>query len=290
MKICLIVNPEIEPRLAVVRRIRDFLTDHKQSVHLAEAISERLPQPASPSPLVSVFPTEDQAVSGTDAVIAVGGDGTMLHTARLVGDASTPILGINSGRLGFLADTQLKDLESALSYLFDGNWEVEERFMLSANWNGNHALAFNEFLFAKHSGVAMITLEVYCNDQKINKYWADGLIIATPTGSTAYNLSSGGPVIYPETDVMVITPVCPHALTTRPLVLPADKVITVKAVPANQQILFSNDGKICNINNEELTDIEISKSSFNVRLIKLPGRNYFETLRAKLMWGKDLRE
>lgn len=290
MKICLIVNPEIETRLAVIRRIRDFLTAREQSVHMSQALSERLPKTPSPSPLVSIYPTEEMATAGTDAVIAIGGDGTMLHTARLVGEASTPILGINSGRLGFLADTQLQDLESALSHLISGNWEVEERFMLSAHWNGNRALAFNEFLFAKHSGVAMITLEVYCDDQKINKYWADGLIIASPTGSTAYNLSAGGPVIYPETDVMVITPVCPHALTTRPLVLPADKVIRVKAEPANQQILFSNDGKICNINNEELTDIEISKSSFNVRLIKLPGRNYFETLRAKLMWGKDLRE
>ena len=290
MKICLIVNPEIEPRLAVVRRIRDFLIAGNQTVHLTEAISARLPKPPSPSPLVSVFPTEEQAISGTDAVIAIGGDGTMLHTARLVGEASTPILGINSGRLGFLADTQLQDLESALGHLISDNWEIEERFMLAAEWNGNQALAFNEFLFTKHSGVAMITLEVFCDDQKINKYWADGLIIASPTGSTAYNLSAGGPIIFPETDVMVITPVCPHALTTRPLVLPADRVITVKATPASQQILFSNDGKICNINNEELTDIRISKSRFNVRLIKLPGRNYFETLRAKLMWGKDLRE
>lgn len=289
MKICLIVNPEIESRLAVVRKIRDFLISKNQVVHLPESVFSLLSDP-NPSPFISSFLTEEKAVENTDAVIAIGGDGTMLHTARLVGDASTPILGINSGRLGFLADTQLQDLESGLNHLIDGNWELEERFMLSADWNGNHALAFNEFLFAKHAGVAMITLEVYSGDQKINKYWADGLIIATPTGSTAYNLSAGGPIIFPETDVMVITPVCPHALTTRPLVLPADRTIRVKPSPAGQQILFSNDGKICNINNEELTDITISKSRFNVRLIKLPGRNYFETLRAKLMWGIDLRE
>jgi NAD+ kinase len=298
MKIGLITNPEDAGRREVVQRISDSLLKKQQQVVLSKQLAGLFSRKQAKASLpdgnaqMTLVETEDALVSGSDVMIAVGGDGTMLHAARLAGRSETPILGINSGRLGFLADTPMHRAEEALHHLVAGNWRSEKRFALQASSpNGGEAhFALNEFLFSKHSGISMITLEVYCDGRKINKYWADGLIIATPTGSTAYNLSAGGPIIFPETEVMVITPVCPHALTTRPLVLPADRKIEVRAVPSDQEILFSSDGKICRMDKDHLRTIEITRSDFMIHLIKLPGQNYFQTLRSKLMWGMDLRD
>lgn len=298
MKIGLITNPDDAGRREVVQRISDSILKKQQqvvlSMHLAGLFSETHSDASLPdgNKHMILAETENELVAKSDVMIAVGGDGTMLHAARLAGRSETPILGINSGRLGFLADTPMHRAEEALHHLVAGNWRSEKRFALQASRPGSDEVqfAFNEFLFSKHSGISMITLEVYCDGRKINKYWADGLIIATPTGSTAYNLSAGGPIILPETEVMVITPVCPHALTTRPLVLPADRNIEVRAVPADQEILFSSDGKICRLEQNHLGTVEITRSDFMIHLIKLPGQNYFQTLRSKLMWGMDLRD
>jgi NAD+ kinase len=298
MKIGLITNPADAGRREVVQRISDSILKKQQQVvlsrHLAGLFSETEADTSHPNSNdhMILAETEHELVSESDVMIAVGGDGTMLHAARLAGRSETPILGINSGRLGFLADTPMHRAEEALQHLVAGNWRSEKRFALQASSPGSKEaqFAFNEFLFSKHSGISMITLEVYCDGRKINKYWADGLIIATPTGSTAYNLSAGGPIILPETEVMVITPVCPHALTTRPLVLPADRKIEVRAVPADQEILFSSDGEICQQKQNHMHTVEITRSDFMIHLIKLPGQNYFQTLRSKLMWGMDLRD
>lgn len=292
MNICLIVNSNLPERLTATRQIRDILVREGQQVFAQQGIITLLDAP--PSDLVQAFETEQQAIAACDVVISVGGDGTILHTARLTGPLGKPILGINVGKLGFLADTQLPEAEAAIRQLITGNWQTEKRFTLKAT-NGDDddcepVFALNEFLFTRQSAVSMITLEVYFNGEKVNKYWADGLIVATPTGSTAYNLSAGGPILLPEVPVMVITPVCPHALTTRSLVLPANRSVRITAVPADQQILFSNDGKISNLNENKPLDIQIERSDFDIQLVKLPGRSYFETLREKLMWGMDLRE
>ncbi|MFW6347156.1 MAG: NAD(+)/NADH kinase [Cyclonatronaceae bacterium] len=302
MKICLITNPDDVSRRRVVRRLGDSILEKQHQIVLSkplatllandddnEGTGQRLAEANEQQ--LSIAATEQEAASRCDVMIAVGGDGTMLHAARLAGRSETPILGINSGRLGFLADTPMHRAEEALHHLVAGNWRSEKRFVLQASSQGSETAhyALNEFLFSKHSGVSMITLEVYCDGRKINTYWADGLIIATPTGSTAYNLSAGGPIILPETEVMVITPVCPHALTTRPLVLPANRCIEVRPVPAEQELLFSNDGRICGTEAHQLRGIEITRSDFMIHLIKLPGQNYFQTLRSKLMWGMDLR-
>lgn len=290
MKICLIVNSEIPERLVAMRQLCDILVRQQQQVFLLAPLMSRLELPASP--YVQGCASETEAVIQSDVVISVGGDGTMLHTARLTAETGKPILGINVGKLGFLADTQLPQAEEAIRQLIGGQWETESRFTLKARAAGSTEdfFALNEFLFTRQSAVSMITLEVFFGDQKVNKYWADGLIVATPTGSTAYNLSAGGPILLPEVPVMVITPVCPHALTTRSLVMPANRSIRIRAVPPEQQILFSNDGKICNLTENQPLDIQIERSEFDVRLVKLPGRNYFETLREKLMWGMDLRD
>ena len=282
----IIANPDRLNRHDAVHDVARLLVSKNQTVHVAAPLAQKwVDLPTE----VIIHESEKEAVHTSDVVIAVGGDGTMLHTAKVVFDSNIPILGINSGRLGFLADTKISEIDAALDALINRDWVPDERFFLKAASGGQTWYALNEFLFTKHSTVSMVTLEVLCDDISVNKYWADGLIIATPTGSTAYSLSSGGPVILPETEVMVITPVSPHTLTTRPLVLGTDKTIRVRSLSQPDAILFSTDGKICEINQNPL-DIEITKSDFTVKLIKLKGRNYFETLRSKLMWGLDIRD
>jgi len=286
MNFCIVSNPDRNNWQAPVHEIIQYLGKIGHGVCISAALARNfnsLPKD------VKVYDSDEVSIEQSNVIIAVGGDGTMLHTARLVHDSGKPILGVNRGKLGFLADTQLHQLHEALDELMADNWDTESRFMLRAQSGANTFFALNEFLFTKNANVSMITLEVYYDNLPVNKYWADGLIVATPTGSTAYNLSAGGPIILPETDVVVITPVCPHALTTRSIVLPANKKIRVKASPVNQEILFSNDGKICELEPTNL-DVEINKAGFEINLIKLSGRNYFETLRTKLMWGQDLRE
>lgn len=235
-------------------------------------------------------PSDEEAIERCDVVISVGGDGTLLRAARLVMHHDKPILGINSGRLGFLANIPREHIENALDYTANRNFEVDRRFMLEAETSdGKIHHALNEFLFSKGSSGSMISLNAYYDDVLINRYWSDGIIIAGPTGSTAYNMSCGGPIITPSADVMILNPINPHTLTTRPLVLSASKPITIKAAPSNQVVLFSKDGEICDISSAE-TEAKIRRSDFTIDLIKLPGQTYFDTLRNKLMWGMDIRD
>lgn len=237
-----------------------------------------------------VLPSEEEAIDRADIVVAMGGDGTMLYTARLMKNIQKPILGVNSGRLGFMANTQMERLISALEHLSKGNYRLDRRYLLMAedgSGNINHAL--NEFLFSKKDSTSMITVRAEYDDMFINQYWADGLIVASPTGSTAYNLSSGGPIVVPNTDVMVLTPINPHTLTTRPLVLPSDKSLRITVEPQEHEVLFSYDGEIYEIQAYPF-EVEIRRSDFTINLVELPDQSYFETLRNKLMWGMDFRK
>jgi len=237
-----------------------------------------------------VFETEEEVVSASDAIIGIGGDGTMLHIAGLVGDTGTPILGVNSGRLGFLATLQPAGIAEALANITSGNYTIEQRSLLtSIDSAGNSYHALNEFLFSKRENPAMIVIDAWYDGQFINRYWADGLIVATPTGSTAYNLSSNGPIVSPSADVTILTPICPHTLTIRPLVLPADRELKIRVVSQPHEVLFSYDGQVYEIA-EYPFEVRIMRSGFSVNMIQLPGHGYFDTLRTKLMWGKDYRE
>jgi NAD+ kinase len=188
-----------------------------------------------------------------------------------------------------MANIQPAQIEEALECVVNKEYQLDKRQMLKATTEDqHHYYALNEFLFSRKDTSTMINLEVEYDGSLINHYWADGLIISTPTGSTAYNLSAGGPIIQPNTPVMVVTPINPHTLTTRPLVLPSNRPLTVRSVGTPEHILFSYDG-IVQPHNSKL-DIEIIQSNFSVDLIQLPDQNYFETLRNKLMWGFDKRK
>lgn len=288
MEICVIANPEKYAVRDALMATLQWCIEKEVEVFISQQLSglaENLTHHH-----ITYTGTEKEAIERARVIIAVGGDGTMLHTATMVGNSGKQILGINSGKMGFLANVKSGDVTRALNHVLEGNFETDRRCVLQAtDQNGTIHYALNEFVFLKHSSVSMITLSAWCDDLFINRYWADGLIISTPTGSTAYNLSSGGPIVYPGTDVMILTPISPHMLTTRPLVLPATSNIRIMADPADQQILFSNDGQIPDIKGDAL-GMEIRRSDYTIDLIHMPGQSYFETLREKLMWGIDLRE
>jgi NAD+ kinase len=229
------------------------------------------------------------SIRACDIVLVMGGDGTILYTARISKDINKPILGINSGRLGFMANTQNEDLERALDCLLKNDYELDKRsFLRATDSNGNEYHALNEFLFTRKDSISMVNVRAEYDGSLINTYWADGLIVASPTGSTAYNLASGGPIVAPGTEVFLVTPINPHTLTTRPLVLNSTKPLRIAIEKQQSEVQFSYDGQIHEIEHFPF-EVEILKSELTFDLVHLPGQDYFETLRNKLMWGMDKR-
>ncbi len=226
-----------------------------------------------------------------DALISIGGDGTILESVRKVGRSGIPILGVNAGRLGFLASTPFEELDQALEKLMNGDFQIDWRTLVQAETKGdlfgedNYAL--NEVSVHKNSTSSMIVVNAYLDDFFLNTYWADGLIISTPTGSTGYSLSAGGPIIAPGTSNFIITPIAPHNLNVRPLVISDDRVITLTIEEADPDFMISLDSQSVIVGPE--TEIRISKTDFEVGLVRFGTNDYFDTLRGKLMWGHDRR-
>jgi NAD+ kinase len=241
------------------------------------------------SSIIQKTESDEDSIQRSDYVLVMGGDGTILYTARISKSLNKPILGINSGRLGFMANTQIEDLERALDCLIKRNFTLDKRSFLKAETkDGDIFHALNEFLFTRKDSISMVNVTAEYDGSLINTYWADGLIVASPTGSTAYSLASGGPIVAPGTEVFLVTPINPHTLTTRPLVLNSNHPLRVIIEKQQSEVLFSYDGQVHEI--EEFPfEIEILKSDLTFDLIHLPGQDYFETLRNKLMWGMDSR-
>ncbi|MDZ7720098.1 MAG: NAD(+)/NADH kinase [Balneolaceae bacterium] len=288
MNFCIVANPEKYSIQDPLERVIKWCQAHGTDIFIAQQIKNQFPEIVT-GDTISVVENEQKAVQSADVIVAMGGDGTMLHTAHLMKEIKKPVLGINTGKLGFMANIQPSQIEEALQCVIKEEYRLDKRQMLKAKTENNDPFyALNEFLFSRKDTSSMIKLEVEYDGSLINHYWADGLIISSPTGSTAYNLSAGGPIVLPNTPVMVLTPINPHTLTTRPLVLPNNRPLTVRSVGRSEHILFSYDG-IVQPHNSKL-DIEIIQSDFSVDLIQLPDQNYFETLRNKLMWGYDKRK
>jgi len=228
-----------------------------------------------------------------DILIGIGGDGTMLKAVTIVKDSNIPIMGINAGRLGFLATIPKNNIEFFLEKIIKKEFRVSPRTLLCLqtqpifNEIENLNFALNEITVSRKDTASMIRIEAYLNDEYLNSYWADGLIISTPTGSTGYSLSCGGPVIMPTTQSLIITPIAPHNLNARPLVIPDNMVIKLKVSGRELQHLVSLDSRILIIpNNVELT---IQKNKFSINLIEFPEETFIKTLRMKLLWGEDKR-
>ena len=227
-----------------------------------------------------------------DLLISIGGDGTILRAITYVKDLNIPIVGINTGRLGFLATIPMNKVEKALDEIFEGNYRISKRSLLAITVGEGEAVfdlnfALNEITVSRKNTTSMISVETWLDDEYLTSYWADGLIVSTPTGSTGYSLSCGGPVIMPESDSFVLTPIAPHNLNARPLVISSNKIIKLKVSGREDEHLVSLDSRIKTLPNN--TTITIQKAPFNMHMIELKDERFIETLRKKLLWGADQR-
>lgn len=226
----------------------------------------------------------------TSFLFSLGGDGTFLETVNLVRDSCIPVIGINTGRLGFLANISREDICSSVEDLFAGKYTLEDRSLLRVTTNKGKLdeldTALNEVTVHK-SRMGMISIVAELDGEYLNSYWADGLIISTPTGSTAYSMSVGGPIVIPEANTFIISPIAPHNLTVRPIIVPDDKKIRLIVKTRTDQYLIALDSRLFNISAE--TELIIHKAPFCLKLVKLSNNNFYQTLRNKLMWGLDKR-
>ena len=226
-----------------------------------------------------------------DFVVCMGGDGTFLDVASRVGNKEIPIIGINTGRLGFLASFSPDHIEEAISDIYDGNYCVESRSVLQISCDEleleDYPFALNEVAILKHDISSMIGIHTSINDEYLTTYQADGLIVATPTGSTAYSLSVGGPIVVPQSGTIALTPVAPHSLNMRPMVLCDDCEITLRVESRSSNFLISLDGRSHSY--PDNLHLRIRKAPYMVKVVTRPGQNFFSTLRRKMMWGADRR-
>jgi NAD+ kinase len=225
-----------------------------------------------------------------DLIIVLGGDGTMIATARMVGESEVPVLGINYGSLGYLAEFRMEEMFPALSSILEGSYQIDSRVMLAAELfrkgeRVSHTSVLNDVVINKSALARIIEIEASLNGQFVNSFRADGLIVSTPTGSTAYNLSAGGPVIYPSMNAVVITPICPFTLSNRPIVVPDDAVIELCLKTPKEEVALTLDGQVgVPLEVEDRIVIKKSRTAFN--LVQPMNRNYFDVLRDKLRWGR----
>lgn len=230
--------------------------------------------------------------SDTQLFFAFGGDGTMLRAQTFIQNHDIPLVGINMGRLGFLAYFTREDFtKKCIEHLLNGEFEVDERALLRVDYinqeNPENNFALNELAITRKETTSMIVVDVYINDKKLNSYWADGLIIATPTGSTGYSLSCGGPIIDPVTNNMVITPIAPHNLFVRPFIISDKDIIRLKVDSREEEYLLTLDSRIDSLSTH--IELEVKKASFTTKIVKFNEHSYLQALKEKLYWGIDQR-
>ena len=239
------------------------------------------------------FSTHLDLDASFDILVSIGGDGTILRAATYVRNSGIPILGVNAGRLGFLAKVQKENIETFLQIVLEKKYTISKRTLLSLDCSPKNSeikdlnFAMNEITVSRKDTTSMITIETYLNNEYLNSYWADGLIISTPTGSTGYSLSCGGPVLTPDVKSLVITPIAPHNLNARPLVIPDDTTIKLKISGREENYLVSLDSRITSVSNNSI--LTIKKTPFKINMVEIPEETFLKTLRNKLLWGEDKR-
>ncbi len=237
------------------------------------------------------FNSYEQLKGKADVLFSFGGDGTMLDSVEYVRDTAIPVLGINMGRLGFLSSVSSDETLDAVHKILKGDYEVEKRSLLELvgekqRFNGiNYAL--NELSVMRKDGSSLIVIQVFVDDKLLNTYWADGLILATPTGSTAYSLSAGGPIVAPNNDSFLITPISAHNLSVRPVVISDKSVVKIKVDGRCDAYDLSLDSRTKLV--DKSLQLEVKKADFTFNMVKLPGKDFFEAIRKKLLWGNDVR-
>ena len=277
--------------LPYVQQVFDCLAKHNVEVSVFDKYSHFINNRIFfPKPF-SIFTTHENLIGNIDVMLSLGGDGTMLDTVTLVRDSKIPVIGLNFGRLGFLASINKDDIKVAINSLVNREFTLDKRALLSVetdqNHFGNENFALNDVTIHKRDTSAMMIIHAYMNGEFLNSYWADGLILATPTGSTAYSLSCGGPIIFPKSGNVVITPIAPHNLNVRPIVLSDTSELSFEVEGRSSKYLLTCDSRTEVIDNS--VRIKVKKASFEVNLIRMNNENYLSTLRNKLLWGIDTR-
>lgn len=292
MKIAVYGKPFEKQYAATIIQLFERLKAHQVPSIVHRSFYEFLRKQLQYTPKAeALFDTYYNMPEHIDFIFSIGGDGTFLQTVAMVRDKEIPIIGLNIGRLGFLADIQEDEIEDALLALFDKQYEIEERTLLQASTTNKafapFDVAMNDVAVHKKNAVSMITIHAYINDVLLNAYWADGLIIASPTGSTAYSLSVGGPIVIPSAKNFIITPIAPHNLTVRPVVVPDDSTIHLRISGRANSYLASLDSRLKVLDTAQ--EVTIKKAPYHVKMLKLPEHHFYATLRNKLMWGMDKR-
>jgi NAD+ kinase len=282
-RVGLIAKPDAAQAQRVVLTLIDWLTARGLSVVLEKETAGLAPAAAVASAHKTDLPGQ------VDALIVLGGDGTLLSMARAVGDLGVPMLGVNLGGLGFLTATTLDEMLPALEAMLAGDMAVEERMVLAARLvragqvTGEY-IALNDVVITKSAMSRIIDLAVSVDGRHATAYRADGLIISTPTGSTAYNLSAGGPILFPTMDAVVLTPIAPHTLSNRPIVLPGTQRIDV-TLRVDQEVMLTMDGQV-GVPLRERDVVEVHKARARIRLMRFETKDFFSVLRTKLKWGE----
>ena len=277
----------------IIRDIFVFFNENHVEIIIEEAFLKLLYEKQIVKKEYKTFQSHKELDASFDIMISIGGDGTILRAATLVRDSGIPILGINAGRLGFLAMVQKDEIAEFLQLIIEKKYTISERSLISLSGTpeiqeiSDINFAMNEISVSRKDTTSMITIETYLNDEFLNSYWADGLIISTPTGSTGYSLSCGGPILTPNVSSLVITPIAPHNLNARPLVIPDDTVIKLKITGREEQYLVSLDSRIASVKNESV--LTIKKTPFKIKMVEVQEETFLKTLRNKLLWGEDKR-
>jgi len=265
----------VDAKIVIEEEFYDLLTEHNPDVSAA------------------TFTHTSGLDSSYDLFVSFGGDGTILRAVTFVGDLGIPIVGVNTGRLGFLSTYKKEEVRKMVHEFISGAYRVVERSLVTVKADpeihefGDLNFALNEVTVARKDTTSMITVETHLNDEYLTSYWADGLIVATPTGSTGYSLSCGGPVITPTAQSLVITPIAPHNLNARPLVISDDTVIRLKVSGRENKHMVSLDSRLASIKNGK--ELVIQKANFSIKMIEYTSESFLKTIRNKLLWGQDKR-
>ncbi len=292
MNIALYCRSIREDQVPVLQKILDLLAKRKIGIYVYKDFFESVWQQIKTRSSIATFSTHDEIQGQVDYMFSLGGDGTLLDTVSFVRDRNIPVMGINIGRLGFLANIGVDEIEPAIKAIQDGSYMIDKRTMIELESNkplfGDVKYALNDVTIHKKDSSTMIVIHAYINGEFLNSYFADGLIVATPTGSTGYSLSCGGPIVIPTAENFVITPIAPHNLNVRPIIVSDSSVISFEIEGRHEQFFCTLDSRTESI--DTTFQLAVKKSSATLSLVRLSDHHFLETLRRKLMWGADVRK
>lgn len=271
-----------------LRQLIQKLLDHRVDVLVYEPFVPYIPECFS----LKCFSNTEELRNCADLMLSIGGDGTILDAVPLLRDSGIPVLGINMGRLGFISSVARDEIGMALEQLLQGRFTTESRTLLElvapqGVFNDTVNYALNEINIIRNPEHSLLSIKVFVNDVFLNTYWGDGILMATPTGSTAYSLSAGGPILTPDSRSFVITPIAAHNLTVRPIVIPDDSVVRIHVEGREKKFVFSMDSRVCALDTS--VELVVRKADFCIHTVRMEGADFFSTIRNKLSWGKDNR-